>query len=100
MSKLQWPARRPMRDIHASLGCQIGVGTRLGACHRLFVRSAQKADDRLPVGCQLLSDNRGMREYHAWAGEPATGVWTFSALLNPERMRSLSPRVRASRYPG
>ena len=62
--------------------------------------SAQKADGRLPVGCQLLSDNRRMREYHAWAGEPATGVWTFSALLNPERMRSLSPGLRAARYRG
>ena len=28
------------------------------------------------------------------------GVWTFSAGLNPERMRSLSPGLRAARYPG
>src|ERR1035441_5068091 len=31
---------------------------------------------------------------------PAAGVWTFSALLNPERMRSLSSGLRAARYPG
>ena len=31
---------------------------------------------------------------------PPAGVWTLPALLNPERMRSLSPRLRAMRYVG
>ncbi len=30
----------------------------------------------------------------------AAGVWTFSAGLHPERMPSLSPGLRAARYPG
>jgi hypothetical protein len=28
------------------------------------------------------------------------GVWTFSKTLNPEGMTSLSPGLRAERYPG
>jgi hypothetical protein len=41
-----------------------------------------------------------VRFTRAAGGTPAPGVWTFSALFNPERMRSLSPGLRAARYPG